>query len=300
MKTNDFAFIFSGREKDLGGGLTIRRVLPFAKKRMVGPFIFLDHMGPVQVPPNGGMDVRPHPHIGLSTVTYLFEGQFMHRDSLGNEQMIVPGEVNWMTAGRGIQHSERTPAELKVSGQRIHGLQIWVALPTESENQPPSFHHHKQSELPVFSHQGGQTRVILGEVFGKKSPVRTSSELFYSYTQLKAGNSFQFLPSRENEAALYVVKGEISAITPGGKKQFSESTMLVLNSDSNLEIHSEADCEFVLIGGRPLSNTRQIYWNFVSSSQEKIEAAKFDWENRRQEVFGQIPNETEWIPLPKT
>lgn len=296
---NKFAFVISGREKDLGGGLTIRRVLPFAKKRMVGPFIFLDHMGPVNVPPDSGMDVRPHPHIGLSTVTYLFEGQFMHRDSLGTEQMIVPGEVNWMTAGKGIQHSERTPAELKASGQKIHGLQIWVALPIEAEDQEPSFYHHKAHELPVSQHEGGQTRVILGEVLGLKSPVKTSSELFYSYTQLKAGNTFRFKPPEQNEGALYVVRGSLTAQTPEGEKVFGESSLLVLQEGSNFEVESQTDCEFVCIGGRAFPESRNIYWNFVSSSQEKIEAAKMNWEHRRHEVFGYIPNETEWVPLPK-
>lgn len=296
---NNFVYVFSGREKDLGGGLTIRRVLPFAKKRMVGPFIFLDHMGPVHVPPQSGMDVRPHPHIGLSTVTFLFEGQFMHRDSLGNEQMIKPGEVNWMTAGRGIQHSERTPASLKASGQKIHGLQIWVALPVESEDQEPSFHHHQANELPVVQHDGGQTRVILGEVLDVRSPVKTSSELFYTYTQLEAGSIFRFDPPFRHEGALYIVRGELIVETSEGEKTFSESAMMVLQEDSYFEVKCATNCEFVCLGGVPFKEPRLIFWNFVSSSKEKIEAAKTNWKYHRQEVFGSVPNETDWIPIPQ-
>lgn len=282
--------IVRGRERDLGG-FSVRRLLPAPKHRLVGPFIFFDHFGPTELVPGQGMDVRPHPHIGLATVTYLFEGEILHRDSLGSEQTIRPGDVNWMTAGRGIVHSERTSQELRRRGSRMHGLQLWVALPKAHEETEPAFHHHPGSTLPEVSKPGVRLRVLAGDAYGKRSPVRAFSPLFYVDAALEAGSELA-LPVEFEERAAYVTLGSVCAgaerIEPGQMIVFRPGALAVLRADTRARV--------VLLGGAPLDGTRHIYWNLVSSSLERIERAKRDWKERR---FPKVPgDETEFIPLP--
>jgi redox-sensitive bicupin YhaK (pirin superfamily) len=281
--------VIEPRLRDLGG-FSVRRVLPAPFHRMVGPFIFFDHMGPAEFAPGAGMDVRPHPHINLATVTYLFEGEIFHRDSLGSAQAIQPGAINWMTAGRGIVHSERTAPEVRAAGQRLHGLQIWVALPRAAEEVEPSFHHHAAATLPVVSGDGVRARVLVGAVFGAVSPVPTASPLCYADVELAAGAVLP-LPDRIGERAVYLVEG---AVEVAGAR-FAAGRMVVLAA-SDTELRAETAVRLVLIGGEPLDGPRHIEWNFVSSSRERIEQARRDWRARR---FPVVPgDEQEYIPLP--
>jgi redox-sensitive bicupin YhaK (pirin superfamily) len=286
---NSIKLLIESREKDIGG-FTVRRLLPHAKQRLVGPFIFFDHMGPVQFAPGQGIDVRPHPHINLATVTYLFEGAFMHRDSLGSEQLIEPGAINWMTAGSGIVHSERTPSELRKAGSRAHGLQLWVALPRLHEETPPSFDHYPVSMLPVIEQGGAIIRVLAGRAYGAVSPVRTHSPLIYLDIELPAGRCL-LLPDEYNERAMYVVSGE--AVLNG--QRLKQQQMAVLNS-APAEIQALHTSRIMLIGGEPLDGGRYIWWNFVSSRKERIEQAQLDWKSGR---FAPVPGETDFIPLPE-
>jgi redox-sensitive bicupin YhaK (pirin superfamily) len=281
-----------GRRRDLGNGFSVRRVLPSAARRMVGPFIFVDHMGPVGLPAGQGLDVRPHPHVNLATVTYLFEGEILHRDTLGSEQPIRPGAVNWMTAERGIAHSERSPALERKSGPRVHGMQLWVALPTAHEEDAPSFQHHGAETIPEVGRDGARLRVIAGEAYGVRSPVAVLSPLFYVEARLEAGATLQ-LPDEHAGRAAYVAEGSVSS----DGELHGESRLLVYRKGVPATLTAADESRVMLFGGGPLDGERHIWWNFVSSSLERIERAKADW---RDDRFGRIPgDEIERIPLPE-
>ena len=275
---------------DLGDGFMVRRALPSARRRMVGPFIFLDQMGAAAFAPGQGLDVRPHPHIGLATVTYLFEGEILHRDSLGTVRSIQPGAVNWMTAGRGIVHSERTAPEIRARGGRLFGIQSWVALPKRDEEAAPAFAHHAASELPFVEESGMRLRVIAGSLYGLRSPVRTFSDLFYADVTLAAAAKIS-LPAEHGERAVYVAEGavEIAGVTADAGR------LVVLRPGGAAAIAAVAPARVMFLGGSPLDGARHIWWNFVASSKERIEQAKADWRNGR---FAPVPQETEFIPLP--
>ncbi|NYE60529.1 hypothetical protein FHW58_001681 [Duganella sp. 1224] len=282
--------LLKGHEKDLGGGLMVRRFLPSAAKQAVGPFIFFDHFGPVDVPLDADHDVRPHPHIGLATVTYLFEGAMDHRDSLGTVQRIEPGAVNWMTAGSGIVHSERTPKDLVGKPHRTHGLQLWAALPVAHEETEPGFCHTPASAIPELHVAGAKVRVLIGSAFGQTSPVQTFSQTLYLDVALPAENEL-VLNSLPAEAAIYPIGGALEI--DGAPLELH--TMALLNTTGAQRVKANADARFVVIGGEPLDGHRFMYWNFVSSRKERISQAADDWEAQR---FTPVPGETDWIPLP--
>jgi redox-sensitive bicupin YhaK (pirin superfamily) len=285
----DVELVIDGRRKDLGG-FEVSRVLPYARRRMVGPFIFFDHMGPADFAPGHGVTVRPHPHIGLSTVTYLFEGSMHHRDSLGYDQVIVPGEVNWMTAGRGITHSERTDPEVEASGSRMHGIQAWVALPEAAEEGPPAFANHRDGDLPSYRSDGLFARLIAGEAFGAKAAVKTSSPMFYVHWTLEPGTKAQLLAEYPERAA-YIAQGEVEI---DGQRALA-GQMLVFAPGQPVIFEAVKASIVMLLGGEPIGE-RFIEWNFVASSRERIEAAKADWRAGR---FALPPTDNkEWIPLP--
>jgi redox-sensitive bicupin YhaK (pirin superfamily) len=280
-----------GRPRDLGGGFTVRRLLPSIARRMVGPFIFFDEMGPVRLDPGAGLDVRPHPHINLATVTYLFEGEILHRDSLGTEQPIRPGAVNWMTAGRGIVHSERSPAAERKTGPRLHGLQLWVALPNAQEEVEPSFQHHRADAIPDVAEPGVRMRVVAGAAYGERSPVSVLSPLFYVEARLERGARLT-LPDEHAQRAAYVVSGAISS----DGRVCRPGAMVVFRERAHACIEAVEPTVVMLLGGAALDGERHVWWNFVSSSPERIERAKDDWRNRR---FATVPgDDTEYIPLP--
>ena len=283
------AQVVESRKRDLGG-FEVRRVLPWGGGRMVGPFIFLDQMGPVEFAPGQGIDVRPHPHVGLATVTYLFEGELVHRDSLGVVQTIRPGDVNWMTAGRGIVHSERTSPEKRASGQRMHGLQCWVALPREYEEAEPAFDHTPAAKLPEQDGDGVKLRVIARRAFGLASPVRVFSETFYVDVAMSAGAALD-IPEEYAERAAYVLLGTVT--TEG--RDFGAGTLLVFASGSRPQLVAKAASRVALLGGAPLGE-RHIWWNFVSSSSARIEQARRQWADG---AFPPVPGESEFIPLPE-
>jgi len=265
--------------------------LPSAQRKLVGPFIFYDHLCRVDFAPGQGLDVRPHPHIALATVTYLFEGAFLHRDNLGYAQLIRPGDVNWMIAGRGIAHSERTPPELRASGGPLHGIQCWVALPREHEEVEPSFSHHPASTIPRPSRPGVALSVIAGSAYGVTSPVRVLSPTLYVHADMAAGSRLEVDPQHA-ERAVYVAAGRVRL----GAVEYGEGTLLVLPPGA-VEIASSAGAQAMLLGGAPLDGDRHIYWNFVSSSLERLEQAKRDWREGR---FGKVTgDEHEFIPLPE-
>ena len=279
------------RTRDLGNGFTVRRLLPSAARRMVGPFIFLDHMGPVQLASGQGLDVRPHPHINLATVTYLFDGEILHRDSLGSEQPIRPGAVNWMTAGRGIVHSERSPAVVRKTGARVHGLQLWVALPKSAEEVEPSFRHHGAGDIPAVERNGARLRIVAGSAFGVTSPVHVLSPLFYVEAQLEQGAELA-LPDGFSGRAAYVVEGSIAC----EGQTHGTSAMLVFRTGAAASLTALEPARVMLLGGAPLDGERYIEWNFVSSSKERIARAKDDWRSGR---FPRVPgDDVEFIPLP--
>jgi redox-sensitive bicupin YhaK (pirin superfamily) len=283
--------LIRGRERDLGG-FSVRRTLPSPKRRLVGPFIFFDHMGPVTLPPGAGIDVRPHPHIGLATVTYLFEGEIFHRDTLGSAQSIVPGDVNWMVAGRGIAHSERTSPEARARGGPYHGIQAWVALPREDEECAPSFAHHPESTLPGFEREGVALRVIAGEAFGSRSPVRTSWPTLYVDARLAPGAELT-VPEGVEERAVYVATGRIGCEGGG----FAAGDMAVLRRGARVVVRAEGEARILLLGGAPMDGPRLIDWNFVASSEARLVKAREDWKAAR---FGKIPgDDVEFIPLPE-
>lgn len=283
--------MLAGHQKDLGGGFLVRRLLPAAARRSVGPFIFFDHFGPSREEPGVNHDVRPHPHIGLATVTYLFEGAMLHQDSIGSHQLIEPGAINWMTAGRGIVHSERRPESLRDTTYVNHGLQLWVALPREAEEAEPSFEHTPAAAIPELQLGGATVRVLVGEAFGQRSPVHTLAPTLYLDIQLPAGGRFE-LPPLAPEMALYVVQGELLL----DEHAVPTQQMVVLGSES-VSLSASAVTRVVVIGGAPLDGPRHIWWNFVSSRRERIAQAADDWQAQR---LGQVPGESEFIPLPET
>ncbi len=291
MSTPSGSLLIEPRLHDLGDGFVVRRVLPYRLRRHVGPFVFFDHLGPAAIAPGEGLDVRPHPHIGLATVTYLYEGAIMHRDSLGNAQVIRPGDVNWMTAGRGIVHSERTPTPERVAGHRVHGIQTWVALPQADAEVEAAFFHHAASELPQIEQGDVRLRVIAGTAFGATSPVRVHAPTLYVDVEFLQDGDF-VLPPEHAERAVYLVDGNAALDT----QALPERTMLVLAPGGDVRIAGTAGTRLMLCGGAPLDGERHIWWNFVSSSRERIERAKADWLEQR---FGQVPGETEFIPLPE-
>ncbi|NNG25471.1 pirin family protein [Telluria aromaticivorans] len=282
---------FKSHEKDLGGGLKVRRVLPAAAKQAVGPFIFFDHFGPLDAPADANHDVRPHPHIGLATVSYLYEGAMEHRDSVGSVQRVEPGAINWMTSGSGIVHSERVPADLAGQPRRSHGLQLWAALPKSHEEVAPSFAHTPASAIPSVRFDGGHARVLIGSAFGLTSPVVTFSETLYLDIRLDAGGDL-VLADLPEEAAIYAVGGAIDI----DGAPLAAHTMAYLEPGTGARISTEGGAQFVVIGGEPLDGPRFIFWNFVSSSKERLARAADDWEQQR---FDKVPGETEFIPLPK-
>lgn len=285
------ALIIKPRPRDLGG-FQVDRLLPTRQCQRVGPFIFLDHAGPVQFKPGQGADIQPHPHISLATVTYLFEGAFVHRDSLGTEQLIKPGDVNWMTAGRGIVHSERTPPEYRAHGSRLHGLQSWVALPTDKEEVEPSFQHHSRDSLPQIEQEGVEMRLIAGSAYGELSPVTTLSKLFHLDVTMSAGSTFK-LPPEYKERALYPINGPITV----NDSECPAKCLAVLRSGDEVKIATDKGVRLMILGGDPLEGERFLWWNLVSSSKERIEIAKRDWADGR---FPKVPgDEHEFIPLPK-
>ena len=282
--------LLKGHEKDLGGGFVVRRYLPSAIKQAVGPFIFFDHFGPVDVPVDADHDVRPHPHIGLATVTYLFEGAMDHRDSIGTFQRIEPGAINWMTAGRGIVHSERTPKDLVGKPHRTHGLQLWAALPVAHEEDEPGFCHTPSADIPELTVDGARVRVLIGTAFGRTSPVKTFSRTLYLDVVLKAGQELA-LSGLPEEAAIYPIDGDVEIDgTP-----LEKNNMALLDTGSTQLVKAVSEAHLVVIGGEPLDGRRFMSWNFVSSSKERIVKAGEDWEAQR---FDKVPGETEWIPLP--
>ena len=287
------AHVVVPRTVDLGDGFTVRRALPSARSRMVGPFIFFDHFGPAEFRAGNGLDVRPHPHIGLGTVTYLFDGEIVHRDSLGTAVAIKPGEVNWMTAGRGIVHSERTGAEKRVTGSPIHGLQMWVALPSAKEEMDAGFAHHATAEFPVVRENGKNVRVVVGALYGAKSPVPTVHETIFGDVHLQAGSSLP-LDADHEERAVYIIDGTIDI---AGDK-FEPGRLLVFKPGDKATVTAATDAHFVIVGGAPMDGPRHIWWNFVSSRKERIEQAKAEWASGH---FGKVPgDEIEFIPLPET
>lgn len=280
------------RTSDLGDNFEVRRALPNRQRRMVGPFVFLDQMGPHVFSAGDGLDVRPHPHIGLATVTYLFDGELLHRDSLGTVQPIRPGEVNWMTAGRGIVHSERTAPEMRQQASSLFGIQCWVALPQVHEETEPSFVHQEMHTLPVEEGEGISARIIAGRLFGKASPVPTLSEMFYADVQLQAGARLS-VPADYAEQAIYVVEGTLDL---GNDGSFEAGRLLVLKPGKSVTLAcSGPRARIMLLGGEPMDGPRGITWNFVSSSAERLQQAQEDWKNQR---FPMVPGETEFIPLP--
>ncbi|UPG93224.1 pirin family protein [Luteibacter aegosomatissinici] len=282
-----------GKPRDLGDGFKVRRMLPHLKARHVGPFVFFDQMGPADFSEDTGMDVRPHPHIGLATVTWLFDGAIRHRDSLGSNVDIHPGDVNWMTAGRGIAHSERTPPDERHRGQKLHGIQVWVALPKTHEDMAPEFHHHPAAALPKVDVEGGRLVVIAGDAFGAISPVRVFAPMFFVEARLKAGARLP-MPAQHAEWGAYVVEGAASF----GGLELNALDMAVAHDGEPPVLEATQDSLVMLFGGAPLDGERHLWWNFVASSKDLIEQAKADWNNRAGR-FPVVPgDEHERIPLP--
>jgi redox-sensitive bicupin YhaK (pirin superfamily) len=290
MANSSLELVIEARTRDLGG-FTVGRVLPAPERRALGPFVFLDHMGPVEFAPGHGFDVRPHPHIGLATVTTLFEGEAVHRDSLGFGQSIRPGELNWMTAGRGIVHSERSPSELRTTGGRLHGLQLWVGLPQAAEECEPSFQHVPGDGLPAFELGGARVRLLAGSAYEHTASVQVHSRLFYATVELAAGAHVE-LPDDYAERGAYIVSGSIeeSGVAHAARR-------LLVFRPGKVELRAREATRLALLGGDPLDGPRYIEWNFVSSSRERIEAAKLAWRERRFPIVPADP--VEFIPLPE-
>jgi redox-sensitive bicupin YhaK (pirin superfamily) len=278
------------RARDLGG-FSVRRALPAAGKQMIGPFIFFDQMGPAEFLLGQGLDVRPHPHIGLATVTYLFDGEIMHRDSLGVVQPIRPGDVNLMTAGRGIVHSERTGAEARAAGPKLYGIQTWLALPKTHEEMEPAFLHAGRDDLPVIDGEGKRVRLVLGSLYGRTSPVATPTETIYAEAVLAPGAVLP-LEAEHDERALYIVAGTLDI----AGDTFEAGRLLVFRPGDRISILAVSQCRLMILGGEPMDGPRHIWWNFVSSSKDRIEAAKADWKQGR---FAAVPGESEFIALPE-
>jgi redox-sensitive bicupin YhaK (pirin superfamily) len=287
----------SGKAHDLGDGFFVTRLLPQVARRSIGPFVFFDYFGPVDFAPGKGIDVRPHPHIGLATITYLFDGSQMHRDTLGSVQEIKPGDVNWMTAGRGIAHSERTGAEVRAAGHRMHGIQSWIGLPQADEESPPAFQHFCVADLPEREDKGVTLRLIAGTGFGMTSPVKVFSPIFYADARFTSGGALHYGAEHE-ERALLIIDGEIQI---GGGNQdvatHGPAAMLALEPGEEVTLYADAPARVMLLGGAALEGERHIWWNFVSSSKERIERAKREWKSGQ---FGTIPgDDKEFIPLPE-
>ena len=272
------------------GGFSVGRVLPQARRRSVGPFVFFDHIGPAVIGADNPIAVRPHPHIGLATVTYLWEGAMMHRDSLGSVQEIKPGDVNWMTAGRGIVHSERTPERLRGQPHPFHGLQTWVALPQAHAETEPAFAHHPKASLPLIEGDGAHMTVVAGHAFGERSPVAVFSDTLYVSMDFQ-DSAEMVVPAEHTERAIFPVAGELWL----DEVLLANGQLAVLDPDSLPLLRSSGNSRAMLLGGAPLDGPRQLWWNFVASSGERMEQAKADWRVGR---FGQVPGETEFIPLP--
>ncbi len=282
--------LLSGHVHDLGDGFAVRRLLPHAQRRMIGPFVFLDHLGPTDFAPGRGLDVRPHPHIGLATVTYLFDGAIRHRDSLGCVQDILPGDVNWMTAGRGIVHSERTPPDLRAAGHRVHGIQTWVALPPEQAECAPAFHHHPAASLPHWQQEGMRLRLIAGSAYGRSAPVAVCFPMFDLACEADAGAELE-LPAEHDERAVYVLEG--SAELAG--RRIEAGQLAVEPGGMPGRLRALTPIKAMLFGGAPFGPPPRLWWNFVAVSCERIAQAKADWSAGR---FGEVPGENESIPLP--
>ena len=289
---NGVELVLLPRAHDIGG-FEVRRALPAKERQMVGPFIFFDQMGPGEFLAGRGLDVRPHPHVGLSTVTYLFDGEILHRDSLGSHQPIVPGDVNWMTAGRGIAHSERTDQVLRARSNRLFGIQSWVALPKDAEETAPGFVHHPAASLPLVEDGGVRLRLVAGAGWGLAAPVAVSSPLFYADAVLAPGSALP-LPEEHEERAAYVLDGEIEV----AGDRFEPGRMLVFRAGDRIALRAgPRGARVLLLGGAAMDGPRHLFWNFVSSSRERIEQAKADWKAGR---FGKVPgDEAEFIPLPE-
>ena len=284
--------VHTTRTRELVDGFKVRRALPSIKRRLVGPFIFLDQMGPEALGAGRALDVAPHPHIGLATVTYLFAGELLHRDNLGSLQTIRPGDVNWMTAGRGIAHSERTPPEIRQSGSELSGIQSWVALPQRHEESDPGFAHYGADALPTVEGEGKRVRLISGSLYGARSPVQTFSEMFYADITLAKGARLP-VPVEHEERAAYIVEGSIELLRDG--VTFEAGQLLVFKPGEEITLAAVSPARLMLLGGEPMDGARHIWWNFVSSTKERIEQAKEDWQAGR---FAPVPGETEFIPLP--
>ena len=278
--------------RDLGDGFQVRRALPSAHRRMVGPFVFFDQFGPTTFSAGEGLDVRPHPHIGLATVTYVLEGEILHRDSLGKVQAIRPGAVNWMTAGRGIVHSERSADETRAAGGPLFGLQTWVALPKAKEEADPAFFHHAADTIPETEADGVHIRVVAGSSDGLTSPVQAFSDMLYADVTLQDGARYR-LNTEHIERAVYVISGALAV--EGQSGQFDAGELVIFKPDAEIVLQAKGPARIMLVGGEPLDGPRHIYWNFVSSSRERIEQAKEDWRHGR---FESVPGESEFIPLP--
>lgn len=285
------AAVLTPKTHDIGA-LTVGRLLPSKEQRSVGPFVFFDYMGPATLGPGHGIQVRPHPHINLATMTYLFEGQLEHRDSLGVHQSIRPGELNWMVAGRGIVHSERSSPEQTEAEAPIHGIQLWIGLPTRYEEVEPSFHHHGSQASPTRTVGGVRVRVLAGEAFGEAGPIRGHSPLFYVDAQADYGGEL-LMPTEYSERALFPVAGQVAC----NGAQVAVGSMAVLNAGAEARVRLSSGSRVMLLGGEPLDGPRHLFWNFVSSSKERIEQAKRDWKEGR---FAKVPgDEQEFIPLPE-
>ena len=280
-----------GHEKDLGGGFRVNRLLPSLARQSVGPFVFFDHFGPVAVEPGANFDVRPHPHIGLATVTFLFSGAMMHRDSLGNARRIEPGAINWMNAGRGIVHSERTPEDLRGQRYVTHGLQLWVALPRAAEESEPTFTHTPAEELPLLTEGDTEIRVLVGEAFGRRSPVVTASPMVYVSLKMTAGASLT-VPALANQLAAYSVDADFAV----DDRTVSRGVLAVLDAERPTRLRALAATHVVLIGGDPPDGRRLMWWNFVSSRKERILEAAAAWE---AQSMGHVEGDAEFIPLPE-
>jgi len=284
------ALRLKGHEHDLGDGFIVRRLLPSGLRQAVGPILFFDHFGPVDIAPGKGNNVRPHPHIGLATVSYLFDGAIMHRDSLGSEQRIEPGAINWMTAGSGIVHSEREPEDLQGTAYKLHGIQLWAALPIAHEETAPTFAHTPASSIPSATADDAGVRVLIGSAFGVTSPVRTFSDTLYLDVSLPQGGGIT-LPALAQEMAIYPLDGALSV----GGEIAEPGVLAVLKHGTPVRIEADGARRFMVIGGEPLESHRFMWWNFVSSRKERIEQAAADWEAQR---IGKIVGDDEFIPLP--
>ncbi len=283
--------VIDERPADIGN-FAVGRLLPYRSKRMVGPFIFIDHMGPADLKPEENVDVGPHPHIGLATLTYLFDGSLFHRDSLGNALEIKPGEVNWMTAGKGIVHSERTPDYLKNTNKKFHGLQIWIALPKDKEQMDPEFIHIEKASIPEWFDSGVSYKLIAGEALGKKSPVPVYSKMFFLEIKTKSKSDINICKNLYGEAGIYILEGSLTH----DDIEYKPNQLIIPEDLSDFEFKLNSDSVVYIVGGIPFPEERFIYWNFVSSEKDLIEKAKVLWVEQK---FPKIPGETEFVPLPK-